>query len=54
MDQRNHHEYYIARAEACRQLAERAVSPAIAAIHAELATRYEEVAVQPIWNDEMY
>jgi hypothetical protein len=41
MDRLNDHDYYVARAKTCREMAARAASPAIAAIHAELATRYE-------------
>ena len=41
MNQHNHHDYYLTRAKASHDLAQRAVSPAIAAIHAELAARYE-------------
>lgn len=37
----NNREYYLSRVEKCRSLAERAASPQIAAIHSELATRYE-------------
>ena len=44
MDKRNDHDYYLARAKASRELALRAASPAAAAIHSELAQRYEAAA----------
>ena len=37
----NDRSYYLARAEQSRSLAARAVSPAIAAIHDDLARRYD-------------
>ena len=46
MDQSNHHSYYRTRAKVSRELAQRAVSPGIAAIHSELATRYEKMIAQ--------
>lgn len=47
MNQLNHHDYYLARAAASRDLAERAGASKVAAIHAELAARYETMAAQP-------
>ena len=44
-------EYYIMRAAICRSLQLRAASPVVAAIHADLASRYEQLAVQPGRND---
>jgi len=46
MDQLNNHEYYVARAESAREMAQRAVNPAIAAIHTQMATRYEITSAQ--------
>lgn len=46
MNQQNHQEYYVERAATSRQLAQRAADPAIAAIHIDLATRYEALAGQ--------
>lgn len=46
MDQLNHHEYYLTRAKTSRELAQQAASPAIAAIHSEMATRYENMVAQ--------
>jgi len=40
-------EYYTERARAERELSERATDPLIAAIHAELANRYEKMARAP-------
>jgi hypothetical protein len=51
MIERNNLEYYVNRAISCRQLAERATDPAIAAIHVDLATRYESLAAEPRSND---
>lgn len=42
----NFREYYLARAETSRRLAEQAASPNVAAIHAELAERYRLTAAQ--------
>ena len=53
MNQSNHQEYYVVRAAASRDLEQRAKNPAIAAIHAEFATRYEQLAGQPGRNDEI-
>lgn len=53
MNQLNHYRYYVARAAAARNLAQRAVDPAIAAIHAELADRYELVADQTGQDSEV-
>jgi hypothetical protein len=39
--------YYAARALASRNLARQAANPAIAAIHADLAGRYEVLAARP-------
>lgn len=47
MNQPNHQDYYVARAASSRGLAERAADPMIAAIHAELASRYDLLAAQP-------
>ena len=47
MNQPNNQEYYVVRAAASRDLAQRAGNPTIAAIHAELATRYDSLAAQP-------
>ena len=44
MNQPNASEYYLNRAATSRSLAQRAAKPAIAAIHAEFATRYEQLA----------
>lgn len=44
MNQSNHREYYVARAASSRELAQRAADPAIAAIHVDLAERYEVLA----------
>ena len=46
MNQQNHHDYYRTRATTSRTLAQRAADPDIAAIHAELANRYEAMAAQ--------
>ena len=43
----NHRDYYLARAATSRSQAARAVDPKIAAIHAEFATRYEQLAGHP-------
>lgn len=43
MDQLNH-DYYTARAVFSRELAQRAASPNVAAIHQELASRYDSIA----------
>jgi hypothetical protein len=47
MNQINHQHYYAARAAAARNLALRAATPAIAAIHATMAVRYDLMANQP-------
>jgi hypothetical protein len=47
MKQLNHQDYYVIRAAAARNLAQWAVTPAIAAIHAKMAVQYERVANQP-------
>lgn len=44
MDQPDHQDYYVARAAAARELARRAATPAIAAIHTEMAVRYDVMA----------
>ncbi|MFV0625189.1 hypothetical protein ACBY01_14415 [Sphingomonas sp. ac-8] len=44
MNELNNHDYYLRRAQHSRQLADNAASPAIARIHQEMATRYEELA----------
>lgn len=41
MNHFNHDSYYRMRAQASHMMARRATNPAIAAIHAEMATRYE-------------
>lgn len=46
MDQLNDHDYYVARACAARDLAQRAASPAIATIHAQMARRYERTVAE--------
>ncbi len=46
MDEFNNHGYYLARASAARDLAQRAANPAIAAIHQEMASRYDHTAAQ--------
>lgn len=46
MDQLNHQEYFRSRAATSRELAERAASPKVAAIHQELAMRYETLSVE--------
>lgn len=38
--------YYVARSEISLDMARRAASPAVAAIHAELASRYNSLAMQ--------
>lgn len=45
MDQPHPKNYYLTRANVSRDRARRASAPAIAAIHLELAGRYEELAV---------
>ena len=47
MSQINNREYYLMRAANSHDMARRAVNPNIAAIHEELARRYEILAVQP-------
>lgn len=47
MNQPNDQEYYVARAASSRDLAQRAATPMIAAIHVELAIRYDVLAAQP-------
>lgn len=47
MNEPNDREYYVARAASSRNLAQRAANPAIAAIHADLAERYEALAERP-------
>ena len=46
MDEFNNHRYYLTRANAARELARRAADPAIAAIHRDMANRYETTAAQ--------
>lgn len=41
MQHLNHQDYYLARAKAAHEAARRAVNPAIAAIHLDMADRYE-------------
>ena len=45
MDQLSNHECYVARATSSRGLAQRAASPVVAAIHEEMASRYDSTAV---------
>ena len=47
MNQLNHQDYYVTRAATSRALALRAADPSIAAIHADLAKRYDILAAQP-------
>ena len=47
MNQLDDQDYYVARAASSRDLAQRAASPGIAAIYAELATRYDVLASGP-------
>ena len=47
MDPLGHQDYYAARAATARDLARCAADPAVAAIHAEFATRYDFLAAQP-------
>lgn len=47
MNQLNDRDYYARRAATARNLAQRAADPAIAAIHAELAHRYDLLVAQP-------
>lgn len=46
MNESNNQDYYEVRAATSRRLAAKATSPAIAAIHEELARRYEFLAEQ--------
>ena len=46
MDQRNDDSYYVTRAKKSFEMAQRATNPAIAAIHAEMATRYQSILTQ--------
>ena len=46
MDQLNTYDYYVMRAEHSRDLAQRAASPGIAAIHHDLAERYDELVAE--------
>lgn len=46
MSQTNHRDYYRSRAEASRDLAQRATDPSVAAIHIEMAIRYDGIATQ--------
>jgi hypothetical protein len=43
----NHKSYYTTRAQHSRELANRAISPPIAAIHLELAEKYDMLAARP-------
>lgn len=45
-------DYYAARAATARNLAQRAADPAIAALHAEFATRYDLLAAQTEWTND--
>ena len=51
MDQLNHQDYYLTRAKASRELAEQAADPAIAGIHSEMASRYDEMVARLERND---
>ena len=51
MDQLNHQDYYLTRARASRQLAQQAADPAIAGIHSEMASRYDDMVAQFERND---
>ena len=51
MNQQSDQDYYVARAATSRDLAKRAADPASAAIHAELAIRYDKLAVRPERQD---
>lgn len=42
----DHRDYYLTRAATSRDLAEQAVNPKVAAIHAEFAVRYHEMAAR--------
>lgn len=46
MDQPSYQSYYLSRAAASRGLAQRAANPMIAAIHADLAARYDALIEQ--------
>lgn len=46
MDQLDNHDYYLARAGTARKLAQRAASASVAAIHADLASRYEATVAE--------
>ena len=46
MNQLNDHDFYLVRAQASRKLARQAVDPAIAAIHFELASRYDGIVIE--------
>ena len=46
MDQLNHYDYYVTRAQVSRDLSQRASNPSIAVVHSELAMRYENLAAQ--------
>ena len=47
MDQANDQDYFVRRAAACRSLEQCASNPTVAAIHAEVAARYEQLATLP-------
>jgi hypothetical protein len=51
MTERHYYEYYVSRATSCRRLAERASDPSIAAIHIDLATRYDRLAAEHSSNN---
>lgn len=46
VNQLNHHDYYLTRAQASRALSHQASNPKIAAIHSELASRYDSLVAQ--------
>ncbi len=50
MIQPNDRDYYGARAASARKMARQASDPAVAAIHSELATRYEVLSTRPDRN----
>lgn len=52
MDQLNHQDYYLTRAKASRELAQQALNPAIAGIHSEMASRYDDMVAQLERNDD--
>lgn len=47
MNRPDQQDYYTARAAAARDLAQRAANPKVAAVHADFAARYDQLAAQP-------